>query len=62
MASEWMREYTAAKLAEIEEALRQLDASPDCPTAHEERERLVMIAAQLMASLATHSDEQPSLN
>ena len=56
-------EYTAARLAEIHEAIEELDRSSD-PLAHSEARRiLVSEAARLVAALATFDQGRwPSLN
>ena len=56
-------DYMTARLAEIHEALAELDAAPD-PLAHEAARRiLVSEAARLVSALATFEHGRwPSLN
>lgn len=57
-------EYISAKLAEVEEALAELDARPDVVGRDEERQQLVEFQAQLLSTLATWSqaETQTTLN
>jgi hypothetical protein len=59
--ADWLREYVAARLVEINERLADLDARPDAVGCHEVRRRLVAEGVELLAALATFGREEPSL-